>query len=406
MRFTTVFNKLLNLQGALVEHVAFDFDTITVAVRPRRRKHACPHCDYATESRYDGQLRQWRHVALGRWQVMLSYRLCRLSCPSHGIVTEVVPWATPQARFTRDFEDLAAWLARSMDKTAVSRLLRISWVTVGHVIERVVQRTLSPERLNDLFVIGIDEVSYRKGHKYLTVIADHLAGQPVFITPGRTRKAVGQFFDALGPQRCEEVAVVTMDMAAPFIEEVQARAPNAEIAFDPFHVVKLANEAVQEVRRSELRQLRSQGDPQTAQALKAARWSLLRGPQSQTATDQARLSQVAELNKPLYRAYLLKEELRVLYTCTPEGAPSHLDQWLRWASRSRLPPFVRLARTLRCHRDGVLAAIRLGVSNGRLEGINNKIGVLKRRAYGFHSAAAFISMIFLVCANLPIRLPI
>ncbi len=406
MRLTTVFNKLLNLQGVLVDDVTFDHDTISVAVRPRRLKHVCPHCGYATRSRYDAaQSRQWRHLALAQWRVQLTYGICRLQCPEHGVVTEAVPWAAPGSWFTRDFEDLVAWLARTMDKTAVTRVLHISWETVGNIIERVVQRTLSPDRLSDLFVIGIDEVSYRKGHKYLTVIVDHLSGQPVFITEGRTREAAGQLFDALGPERSAEVAVVTMDMAAPYIEEVKARAPNAEIAFDPFHVVKLANEAVQEVRRSELRELSGQGDP-AAQVLKDARWSLLRGEESQTPADQVRLSKVAELNKPLYRAYLLKEELRVLYTCTPETAEPHLDGWLQWASRSKLPPFVRLARTLRRYRDGVLAAIRLGVSNARLEGFNNKIGVLKRRSFGFHTAAAFISMIFLVCANLPIRLPI
>jgi transposase len=401
VRFTSIFNKLLNLQEVRVEQVTFEEDTIIIAVTPTRRKHHCPSCAFSCWGRYDAQERRWRHLALGCWRVELSYRLCRLRCPEHGVVTEAVPWAVPHARFTRDFEDLVAWLARTMDKTAVTRLLHISWYTVGNIIERVVQRTLKPERLNDLFVIGLDEVSYRKGHKYLTVIADHLAGVPVFITPGRTKAAVGEFFDALGPERAAEIAVVTMDMAAPFIEEVQARAPNAEIAFDPFHVVKMANEAVQEVRRSEVRK----GLPE-AQVLKDTRWSLLKAPESLTHTEQLRLSEVAVLNRPVYRAYLLKEELRALYCCTAEASEEHLKAWLSWASRSQLPPFVRLAKTLRGYRDGVLAAIRLGVSNGRLEGINNKIGVIKRRAFGFHSAAALISMIFLCCANLPINLPI
>lgn len=401
MRFTSIFNKLLNLQGVRVQAVTFDYDTITVGVRPTRRKHHCPDCKYECWGSYDGEERQWRHVALGRWRVMLSYRICRLECPEHGVVTESVPWAEPQSRFTRDFEDLVAWVARTMDRTTVSRLLHIAWATVGNIVERVVQRTLNPDRLNNLFVIGIDEVSYRKGHKYLTVIADHLAGVPVFITAGRTRASVGQFFDELGPERAAEVAVASMDMAAPYVQEVQARAPNAEIAFDPFHVVKLANEAVQAVRRGEIRK-----EIPDSQVLKDARWSLLKAPESQTEKDQIRISEVAKLNGPVYRAYLLKEELRALYSCSPDAAEGHLKDWLSWASRSQLPPFVKLAKTLRGYRDGVLAAIRLGVSNGRLEGINNKIGVIKRRAYGFHSAAALISMVFLCCTHLPIPLPI
>ena len=405
MRITSVFKTLLNLQGIRVRKVHFDLDSdcIRVDVVPTLRKHRCPQCNFATAGRYDSDFRGWRHVALGRWRIELEYQICRLVCPSHGVITEAVPWAQPRSAFTTDFEDLVAWTARTMDKTAVTRLLHIAWATVGEVIQRVVQRKQDADRLNNLYVIGIDEVSYRKGHKYLTIIVDHLAGKPVYITEGRSQEAVGEFFDEIGPQRAQEVAAASMDMAAPYIAEVRARAPNAEIAFDPFHVVKLASEAVQEVRRSEVRDNK---DLPAAQVLKDARWSLLRAKESQTAQDQLRLSEVAALNKPVYRAYLLKEELRALYSCPMEAAESHLDAWLSWASRSQLDPFIRVARTLRTYRDGVLAAIRLGLSNGRLEGINNKVGVIKRRAYGFHSAAALISMIFLCCSNLPISLPI
>jgi transposase len=403
VRLTTVFNKLLNLQGTRVQTVAFDFDTITVGVVPTAPKHRCPQCKHTSWGSYDGKQRQWRHVALGRWRVELSYRICRLVCPEHGVITEAVPWAEPESRFTKDFEDLVAWAARDMNQTAVTSLLHISWYTVGNIVRRVVGRTLNEDRLNELYAIGVDEVAYRKGHKYLTVIADHLCGDPVFVTEGRTREAVGQFFDELGPERAEQVAVVTMDMAAPYVEEVKERAPNAEIGFDPFHVVKLANEAIQQVRRAEVRD--NKGLPEAA-VLKGARWSLLKAPESQTPTDQLRLSLVAAFNQRVYRAYLLKEELRALYTCSPSAAESHLDAWLSWASRSKLAPFVRVARTLRTYRDGVLAAIRLGLSNGRLEGINNKVGVIKRRSFGFHSAAALISMIYLCCTHLPIHLPI
>ena len=405
MRMTTVFKMLLNLQGLRVRSVNFDLDSdcIRVAVAPTFRKHRCPHCDFCTVGRYDSDLRRWRHVALGRWRIVLEYQICRLSCPRHGVVTEVVPWAQPRSAFTTDFEDLVAWTARTMDKTAVTRLLHIAWATVGEVIERVVQRKQDPDRLNNLYFIGVDEVSYRKGHKYLTIVADHLTGKPVFITEGRSQESLGKYFDELGPERAKELAGVSMDMCPSYIAEVQQKAPNAEIAFDPFHVVKLASEAVQEVRRSEVRD--NKGTP-AAKILKDARWSLLRAQESQVDEDRLRLSEVAALNKPVYRAYLLKEELRVLYLCPMEAAEGHLDAWLSWASRSQLDPFIRLARTLRTHRDGVLAAIRLGLSNGRLEGLNNKVGVIKRRAYGFHSAAALISMIFLCCTNLPITLPI
>lgn len=390
MRITTVFNKLLALQDAHVRGVAFGTGVIVVEVAPRQRRHRCPRCPFSTGARYDRAPREWRHISLGKWRVVIRAVLCRLVCPEHGVVTEMVSWAEHDSRFTRDFEDLAAWVAREMNKTAVKNLLHIAWATVGHIIERVVARKLDRTRLERLRRIGIDEVSYRKGHKYLTVVANHETGDPVWIGEGRSRATVGTFFDEVGPN-VEQLEVVSMDMCAPFIQEAKARAPQAEIAFDPFHVVKLANEAVHEVRRTEARERK--GSPE-ADVLKGSRWALLKAPEKLRAEEQLRLSAVAGLNSRVYRAYLLKEELRMLYRCGPWAAEWHLRAWLSWASRSHLPPFVKLSRTLRRYRDGVLAAIRLGISNGRLEGLNNKIGVIKRRAYGFHSFAALSAMVF------------
>lgn len=392
------------MQGAYVRDVKFLANSILVNVARRARRHSCPHCPYSTGCRYDTHQSEWRHVSLGKWTVVVRSDVARITCPRHGVISEAVPWAVPDSRFTRDFEELVAWLAREMNKTAVTRLMHIAWVTVGRIIERVVARKLDTRRLDDLYVIGLDEVSYRKGHKYLSVVANHETGEPVWIGEGRSRQTVGAFFDELGEERSKQVEVVSMDMCGAFIEEVRNRAPQAEIAFDPFHVVKLAGDAVSEVRRSEARELK--GSPE-AKILKGSRWALLKAPEKLKPEEQVKLSEVAKLNSNVYRAYLLKEELRTLYQCaTVEEAGTHLDAWLAWASRSRLAPFVRVGRTLRQHRDGVLAAIRLHVSNGRLEGINNKIGVIKRRAYGFHSAAALIAMVFLCCTKIAINLPI
>ena len=404
MRTSTVFNRLLNLQGGYVRDVQFaDGRSLVVTVQRRARKHRCPHCSYATTSYYDHTHTSWRHVSLGAWRVTVRAFLVRITCPTHGVTTESVPWAEHDSRFTRDFEDLVAWVAREMNATAVTRLLHIAWRTVGSIVERVVQRKLDPERLHRLYRIGVDEVSYRKGHKYLTVVADHVTGEPVWIEDGRTQETLGKFFDELGLEWAGGLQAVTMDMCAPYIAAVRQRAPQAEIAFDPFHVVKLANEAVQQVRREEARSIK--GTPE-AQALKGSRWTLLKAPENLREHEQAKLAEVAALNTRVYRAYLLKEELRTLYMCGTSAAEKHLDAWAAWASRSRLQPFVRLARTLRQYREGVLAAIRMGLSNGRLEGINNKISVLKHRAYGFHSPAALIAMIFLCCCKLDIKLPI
>lgn len=403
MRIQKIFKKLLALQATKVVGVDLTFDDIVVHVARFGQRHRCPKCSFSSLAWYDQSERDWRHLSFGRWRVLLRGTVVRLNCPTHGVLTESVPWADHESKFTRDFEDLVAWLTREMSKLAVSRLVHIAWPTVGNIVQRVAQRYLNRGRLDRLFQIGVDEVSYRKGHKYLTVVADHQAGTAVWAGEGRSQKALGAFFDELGPSRCERITVATLDMCAPYIAEVRARLPNAEVAFDPFHVVKLANEAVQEIRRAESRQRK--GTTQ-AQVLKGSRWALLKAPENLRDDERLRLSEVARLNNRVYRAYLLKEELRALYACSASVASSHLDAWLRWAGRSQLAPFKKVAATLRKYRDGVLAAIRLGVSNGRLEGINNKIGMLKHRAYGFHSAAALIGMIYLCCTKMFIPLPV
>ena len=152
MRITNVFKKLLNLQDLRVQAVNFDVDSsiIRVAVVPTHGKHRCPQCDFSTAGRYDSDLRSWRHVALGRWRIELTYPICRLSCPTHGVLTEAVPWAQPHSCFTTDFEALVAWTAQQMSKSAVTRLLHIAWQTVGQIIQRVVHRKQNADRLNNL----------------------------------------------------------------------------------------------------------------------------------------------------------------------------------------------------------------------------------------------------------------
>jgi transposase len=382
--------------------VAFSSEAVVVTIVRRARLHRCARCEWRTRAAYDHRVSSWRHVALGKLAVTLRSTVARVDCPDHGVAIEAVPWAEAGSRFTRDFEDLVAWLAREMNKTAVARVMRLAWATVGGIIERVVARRLDEKRLDELYCIGLDEVSYKKGHKYLSIVADHRTGDPVWIGEGRSQRTVAQFFDELGPERTAKLEFVTMDMSAGYIAEVRARAPQAEIVFDPFHVVRLANDAVHSVRREEAR-VRAGSDE--ADVLKGARWSLLKSPETLSGNDRVRLAAVAALNKRVYRAYLLKEELRALFWCSARSARRHLDAWLAWASRSRLRSFVRLARTLRQHRDGILAAVSLGLSNGRMEGLNNKIAVLKHRAYGFHSVVALIAMIFLCCTKIALPRP-
>jgi transposase len=246
---------------------------------------------------------------------------------------------------------------------------------------------------------------HRRGQRYLTSVADHRTGAIVWCRPGRNSAALAEFFDELGPRR-DSIRAVSIDMSGECQRAIRAGIPQAEICFDPFHVCRLASRATDQVRRDEWN-AHERSHTATGRWVKGTRWSLLKAPERQTLGQLATLGEVQQGNTRLYRAFLLREELRLLYHLDdPRLAPAHLDARLAWAARSRLRPFVALARTLRTHRAGILAAIRLGLSNGRLEGLNSKIRLISHRSFGFHSSAtALIALVYLCCSGTVIDLP-
>lgn len=248
MRVTTAFKRLLRLDGVNVTAVEFTAHLIVVTVALRRRRLVCPHCGHKTRWRYDTRPcpSRWRHLDLGVWRVELRASLRRLCCPTHGVVVESVPFARPGANLTRDFDDLIAWLATKMDKTSITALVRVSWRTVGRVCERVVATELEPGRLDGLFRIGVDEISWRKHHRYLTLVVDHDRGKVIWGAKGKDAKTLDGFFDELGPHRSAQLTAVSLDLGPAFIKSVTAEghAPQAVVCADPFHCVKVRHEAL------------------------------------------------------------------------------------------------------------------------------------------------------------------
>lgn len=327
----------------------------------------------------------------------LRYNIRRVKCQRCGVRVEKIPWAETGCNFTHAFEEQVAYLAQRLSKTDVSELMRISWRTVGDIVHRVVARMERDDPLDGLTHIGVDELSYRKHHKYITVVTDHMRGHVVWVGEGKNADALKAFFEELGEERGAKLRVVTLDMSAAYIKAVRESVPNAELIFDRFHVQRLIHDALDEVRREQVRQAE---EPEEKRAVKGTRWPLQKNPWNLRHDEQAKLSTLQRSNKTLYRAYMLKEALLMVldrYWIFPE---SKLDEWLGWASRSRLAPFVKLARSVRRYRDGILAYIRSGLSNARSEGINSKIRTLTRRAYGFHSASSLISYIILCCSGI------
>ncbi len=405
MRVTTAFNRLLALQGARVIDVLFGPAGVTVRVALGRRQAACSSCGQLCRQVHDRAWRRWRHLDLAGNRCLVEYELRRVRCPDCGVRVEAVPWARPRARHTRDFEDLVAFMAQQMAKTPITTLLRIGWDTVGAIVERVVADHLDVERLQGLVMIGVDEISYRRGQRYLTQVCDHRTGAIVWASPGRNAATLQAFFDELG-EHAQSIRAVSIDMNGGYEKAIRHALPDAQICFDPFHVVQLAGSAVDDVRRAEWN---TAGKSKTGHGrwVKGLRWSLLKAPERQTVRQLAALHEVSSANRRLYRAFLLKEELRLLYHLDdPALAEPHLTAWLAWASRSKLKPFVKLARTLRTRREGILAAIRLGLTNGRMEGLNSKVRLLSHRSFGFHGPEPLIALIYLCCSRLTITPPL
>jgi transposase len=405
VRVTTALNRLLALRGARVSDVKLTAEGVVVTVRLRRRRAVCSACGQVYRGMHDRAFRRWRHLDLAGHRCFIRYELRRVECRDCGVRVEAVPWARPGARHTRDFEDLVAFCAQQMAKSQVQALLRVAWDTVGRIVERVVADHLDERRLAGLVSIGCDELSYRRGQRYLTNVADHATGWIVWSSPGRNAQTLQAFFDELG-ERKQTIKAVSIDMSGGYEKAIRAALPAAQITFDPFHVVALAGRAVDDVRRAEWNAKGKSTTPQ-GKWLKNVRFALRKAPENLTDRQRVALAQVQQINARLYRAYLLKEQLRALYHLDdPASAPAHLDAWLAWASRSQLKPFTRLARTLRRHRDGILAAVTLGLTNARLEGLHSKVRLLSHRSFGFHSAAPLVALIYLCCTGITINPPL
>jgi transposase len=402
VRATTLLNKLLRFKSTRVVGVSFTEDGLLCEVEPTTSIPRCGGCGCKVAKVYDRRApRLWRHLDLGGMKTELRYGLRRVDCRRCGITSEWVPWASPGSWFTDAFEQTTAFLAQAAAKTVVSAMMRVAWSTVGAIIGRVVERLGGEDPLDGLTHIGVDELSYRRHHEYVTVVVDHVRGRIVWAAPGKNADTLRAFFAALGTERCARIETVTIDMSQAYIKAVREAVPDALLVFDRFHVQRLAHDALDEVRRAEVRQL---VDVEDRRALKHTRFALQKNPWNLNAVESDKLLDVQRTNRRLYRAYLLKETLAaILDRKQPHVARSKLRDWIHWARRSQLAPFKRVAATIRDHLDGIVAYVATGLSNGPTEGLNGKARTITRRSFGFHSATSLIAMLFLCCAGLVIK---
>ena len=409
----SLLKRALGLERTVVEGVRIEGDSIIVSVRPRRAAPRCPVCGRRCAAYDRLRPRRWRAPDLGASRCYLEHAPVRARCPEHGARTAPVPWARrASSRFTSAFEDWVAWLALHMCRSALAELARVDWHTVGGICARVeasLEEADGRGRLDGLRRIGVDETSYKRGQRYMTVVVDHDRGRVVWACRGHGKDRLNEFLDLLTDAQREAIEVVTADGASWIADAVAERLPRAELAVDPFHAVSWATEALDALRREAWRDLRRvprrRGEPDPAAAVKGLRFPLLKNPEDLTGRQASALDALRRTGSALWRGYLLKEGLRAVFRAGPGEAADALDGWLAWACRSRIPRFVELSRKVRRKRRGILRSIELGVSNARVEAVNNKIKVAIRQGYGFRNIDNLIALVMLRCSDLKPALP-
>ncbi|MGP5525247.1 ISL3 family transposase [Glutamicibacter arilaitensis] len=420
MQKTIIWATLLGVEKTTVHHVDTCPDTGVLLARVTPHKSMRNRCGSCSKKspRYDRGAgpRRWRTLDLGTTETYLVAEAPRVNCPEHGVTVAAVPWARHQAGHTRLFDQQVSWLATQCSKFAVTVLMRIAWRTVGSIIDRVWKDTAKVfDPFKNLKRIGIDEISYKRGHKYITVVVDHDSGRLVWASPGRDKATLRKFFDALGAERSHEITHVSADAAAWIATVVAERCPDAVRVADPFHIVMWATDALDEERRTAWNRARNAAkenepargpgrpakdapprpDSEKARKLKNSRMALWKNPENLTDKQEVKLAWLVKTDPRLGRAYYLKEGLRTVFRLPHADAVVALERWVSWARRCRIPAFVKLQKSIVKHRDSILASIRHKLSNGRIESMNTKIRLITRVAFGFKSPEALIGLAML-----------
>jgi transposase len=418
VQFKRVWARVLGVErDVVIEGVEFDDAAEEIVVSCRLRRGVVRRCGECGRrcGRYDqGEgRRRWRALDAGAVCVFIEADAPRVRCPEHGVTVGAVPWARHGVGHTRAFDDQVAWLATCCSKSAVVELMRIAWRTVGAIVARVTADIdARVDRLAGLRRIGIDEISYKRGHRYLTVVVDHDSGALVWAAAGRDEATLRRFFDQLGVERSAQITHVSADAAEWIARVVAERCPNAIRCADAFHIVAWATDALDEVRRQAwneargaVHQRRAGRASGHARALKHARYALWKNPENLTDRQHDKLAWIARCDPRLHRAYLLKEGLRLAFQLKGDAGREALDRWTSWARRCRIPAFVKLQRRIVRHRPAIDAALDSGLSNALIESTNTKIRLITRVAFGFHGPEPLIALAMLSLGAHPPVLP-
>ena len=358
----------------------------------------CSRCGAVVVEIHDTSERRVRDLPWGPWDTWLVFPRARLQCPRCGPTVEAVPWLDRYQRMTKRLAEKIALLAQVLPIKHVAAWFGVSWRTVQQIDARALRQRLGPLEAgwDEVRILAIDEFAIQRGHRYATVIIDPTRKRVLWVARGRDQAAVRGFFHALGPARCAQIEAVAVDMWAPYAAEVRAHCPQAQLVYDLFHVVaKYGREVIDRVRVDQTNRVARAAGPGPIRTLrrviKGARWLLLRNREHVVhAADRIRLRELLRANRPLFIVYVLRDDLKQLWRFRYRGAAQRWwHAWRRRAVASRLPALRTFVRILERHLDGILSHCRYPLNTGMLEGINNKIKVIKRMAYGYRDDAYF-----------------
>jgi transposase len=393
---TSILYHCFGVMGRGIHHVHTRFEKGCTIFRIDQdpTTFRCPHCGSRVVKKKGTVVRKWMTLPIGLRPTVIEWLVQRVHCLGCGVVRQLrVPFADPDRRYTRGFERYVLELSRHMTIKDVAHHLAISWHTVKDIQKRYLEKLFSRPSLKKLKRMAIDEISIGRGHRYLTVVLDLYSGAVVFVGEGKGADALKPFWKRLKHSKARIEAVAT-DMSQAYISAVTNNLPHATIVFDHFHVIKLMNDKLTELRRDLYRETT---DLLQKDVLKGTRWLLLKNPENlrDDRNERARLQEALEINKPLATAYYMKEDLRLLWSLpTKVTARAHLEDWIARAEASGIRMLKDFANTLRTHCEGILAYYDHGISTGPLEGTNNKIKTLQRQAYGFRDHAFFMLRIY------------
>jgi transposase len=362
---------------------------IIFTIKHKREKLHCPACGSRDLIFRGCSPRRFRMVPIGSKVIFLELDVQRVACRRCETIRQVeLGFADSRFSYTRAFERYVLELSKHMTILDVARHLHISWDVIKDIQKRYLKKRFSRPPLKDIRYIAVDEIAVKKGHRYVTVVLDLESGAVVFVGDGKGADALKPFWKRLRYSGTE-VQAVAIDMSPAYMSAVMEHLPKATIVFDHFHVVKLFNDKLSDLRRDLYREAK---DQLQKDVLKGTRWLLLKNPDNldEKKGERERLEEALRMNQPLYTAYYLKEDLREVWNqSTKKQADKVLDEWIRKASSSEIPMLKTMAKTLSAYRSGILAYYDFPISTGPLEGTNNKIKTMKRQAYGFRDMEFF-----------------